>query len=230
MRHRDLASADLDIQRTAWSGAGVATVTCVDGSVLELRPVPVLARDDVPFEVTLELRRDGRPFGLVGERCAWLLTSAAARLRAAATGAPGQAPTTAVEAGVRRWAARTGADSDRTWAELDRYLPRDRELLALRSRDPDDGDGSGELRVEVRRARRWLPDGGATTGGSTGGRWAVEDTAVLDAWGDDGTGVRAVLPCDALLDLLDALLLEVAAAGTRTRGRATGSAARPARG
>lgn len=184
----------------------MATVRCLDGSVLELRPVPVLARDHVAYEVTLHLLRDGVPFGAVGERCGWLLTSAATRLRAARTG-DGAPPTTAVEAGVRRWAARTGTDPDRAWAGLDRDLPRDRELLSLRARDPDDGDGAGELRIEVRRVRRWQRDA------DRHGRWATTDRAVLDAWGDDGVGVRAELGCDDLLDLLEVLLAEVAAAG-----------------
>jgi hypothetical protein len=109
----------------------------VDGSVLEIRPVPVRARDDVAYEVTLQLLRDGALFGQVGERCGWFLTTAAARLRAART-AGGGPPTSALEAGVRRWAARTGVDPDRTWEGMQRYLPRDRELLAFRSRDPDD--------------------------------------------------------------------------------------------
>lgn len=180
----------------------MATVTCVDGSVLELRPVPVRARDDVAYEVTLQLLRDGAAFGAVGERCGWFLASAAARLRVAVT--TGATPTTALEAGVRQWAARTGAEPDAAWGELERYLPRDRALLALRSRDPDDEAATGELRVEVRRTRRWR------RGDDGAGRWVLDDAAVLDAWGDGGTGVRAVLTPAALLDLLEALVAEVA--------------------
>jgi hypothetical protein len=71
----------------------------VDGSVLEIRPVPVRARDDVAYEVTLQLLRDGALFGQVGERCGWFLTTAAARLRAARTTGGGP-PTSALEAGV----------------------------------------------------------------------------------------------------------------------------------
>jgi hypothetical protein len=83
---------------------------------------------------------------------------------------------------VRRWAGRTSADPDQTWDDLQHYLPRHRELLALRS----DGDGRG--------------------------RWTVTDSAVLDAWRDGGVGVRAVLRPDALLDLLEQLVQEVDAA------------------
>jgi hypothetical protein len=199
----------LALRRRSWSCAAVAEVTCADGSVLGLRPVPVRARDDVAYEVTLELLRDGAPFGQVGERCGWFLASAAARVRAALTG--GGPPTTAVEAGVRRWAARTGADPERTWTELDRYLPRDRELLALRSRDPDDVAVTGELRVEVRRERTWV------RGDDDRGRWELAETAVLDAWGDGGVGVRALLSCAELLDLLEALIAEVARVGAAAR-------------
>jgi hypothetical protein len=185
--------------------AAVAAVTCIDGSVLELRPVPARARDDVAYEVTLQMLRDDVPFGEVGERCGWFLSSAAARVRAAVLGdAP---PTSALEAGVRRWATRQGADADAVWAELDRYLPCDRELLALRARDPDDVAAPGELRLEVRRERTWQ----RTPGGR--GRWALAETAVLDAWGDGGVGVRAALSVPALLDLLEAMVAEVASAG-----------------
>jgi hypothetical protein len=178
----------------------VVEVRCVDGSVLELRPVPVRARDDIAYEVTLLLLRDGEPFAQVGERCGWFVASAVTRLRAAVT--TGTLPTTALEAGVRRWAGRTGADADLTWSGLDPYLPRDRELLWLRARDPDDVATAGELRVEVRRSRSWRRDPG---------RWEVVDDAVLDAWGDGGTGVRAVLGAPELLDVLEALVREVAA-------------------
>ena len=41
----------------------------------------------------------------------------------------------------------------------------------------------------------------------------LTDTAVLDAWGDGGVGVRAAMTADDLLDLLERLLREVAAAG-----------------
>lgn len=186
----------------------MAQVTCMDGSVLEVRPVPVRARDDVAYEVTLQLLRDGAPFGEVGERCGWFLSTAAARLRAARTADDG-APTSALEAGVRRWAMRTGADPDRTWDALEHYLPRDRELLAFRSRDPDDLAVHGELRIELRSECTWQPG----DDGRRRGRWAVADTAVLDAWGDGGIGLRAVLGADDLLDLLERLVREVAAAG-----------------
>lgn len=178
----------------------------MDGSVLEVRPVPVRARDDVAYEVTLQLLRDGVEFGQVGERCGWFLTAADARLRAARASDAGP-PTSALEAGVRRWATRSGVDPDRTWDGMQRYLPRDRELLAFRSRDPDDLAVHGELRVELRSERRWQREDDGR------GRWVVTDTAVLDAWGDGGVGVRAALTGDELLEVLERLVREVAAAG-----------------
>lgn len=178
----------------------------MDGSVLEVRPVPVRARDDVAYEVTLQLLRDGVDFGQVGERCGWFLSAAVVPLRDART-AGGGPPASALEAGVRRWALRTGGDPDRTWEGMARYLPRDRELLAFRSRDPDDLAVHGELRVELRSERTWHRDDDGR------GRWVLTDTAVLDAWGDGGVGVRAAMTADDLLDLLERLLREVAAAG-----------------
>jgi hypothetical protein len=193
----------------------VALVVCVDGSVLEIRPVPVRARDDVAFEVTLQLLVDGAPFGRVGERCGWFLAGAAARLRASRVG--GGPPTSTLESGVRRWAMRSGADPDRTWEEMQRYLPRDRELLSFRARDPDDLAVPGELRIELRSERTWEPEDRAGTGR---GRWTATENAVLDAWGGDGRGVRAVLSGDDLLDLLEQLVRDVAAAGAAADRRA----------
>jgi hypothetical protein len=188
----------------------VASVVCVDGSVLEIRPVPVRARDDVPYEVTLQLLVDGAPFGQVGERCGWFLASAAARLRTSCVSGSGP-PTSTLEAGVRRWAQRTGVDPDRTWEGMERYLPRDRELLSFRARDPDDLAVPGELRVELRSERTWRPGDERSDAGR--GRWTATESAVLDAWGETGRGVRAVLSPDDLLDLLERLVREVAAAG-----------------
>ncbi|MCA1710392.1 MAG: hypothetical protein LC789_01630 [Actinobacteria bacterium] len=161
----------------------MAEVRCADGSVLTIRPVPVLDRDGVPYEQTLELLRDGELFGQVGERCGWFLAQAAERLRAGTTG---------VEVGVRAWARDQGVEE--ALARLARHLPRDRELLSLRSRDPDDLGTVGELRVVLDERRTWA-----------GGQWTVQRCAVLQAWGSDGTGVRAELPAEQLLALLDEL-------------------------
>jgi hypothetical protein len=174
----------------------MAEVVCVDGSVLTLLPVPVLDRSGAAYEVTLRLLRDGRPFGEVGECSGWWLARTADQLRALqAAHGPDAFPPAAYDAVLDR-----GLVQDGHRTVLRQLLPRDRELLCLRARDPDDGDPSGELRLWVRDDRSWR-DGrdGAR------GRWSLRCRGVLDAWGADGTGVRAVLDGPALLDLLDRL-------------------------
>jgi hypothetical protein len=188
----------------------VAEVRCIDGSVLTVLPVPVLDRHDVPYEVTLRLLRDGASFGEVGERCGWFVATTAARLRQARALDGEQAlPASSLEAGLRAWAAADGRDPERTWASVARYLPRDRELFAFRSRDPDDISALGELRVCLRSEPRWrtLP------GGDGRGRWEVRTRAVLEAFGSPGTGVRAVLTSGELLAFLTSLVRDFAAAG-----------------
>ena len=175
----------------------VAEVTCVDGSVLTLLPEPKLDRRGVAYETTLRLLRDGAPFGDVGECSGWRLSRTAERLRdlQAAQG-PDAFPPDAYDAVLEH-----GLVQDGSRAVLRRLLPRDRELLSLRARDPDDGDPSGELRLWVREDRTWQEgrDGAH-------GRWTVQVRAVLDAWGAAGVGVRALLDGPALLRLLDRLV------------------------
>jgi hypothetical protein len=183
-------------------------VTCADGCVLAVEPVPVLARDGVPYEVTLRLVRDGEPFGQVGERCGYFLAATATRLRRVRQHDPDAFPESSVEAGIRAWAHDRGDDPDAAWEVATRYLPRDRELFAHRSRDPDDLSSVGELRVTLRTERRWS----ATTG------WEAECLAVLEAWGADGTGVRSVLTAPQLQAFLDDLVLEFASVGLRYDG------------
>lgn len=179
----------------------MAAVTCVDGTVLTVLPVPVLDRDGVPYEVTLRLERDGQPFGEVGERCGYFLASTAARLRAARE-AGGEFPDSSLEAGLRAWAADRGLAPDATWAELQRYLPRDRELFCFRARDPDDLSTVGELRATLREERHWTEQG-----------WTLRCLACLEAWGVGGVGVRALLDSEDLLGFLAALVQEFAEAG-----------------
>ena len=188
----------------------MAEVRCVDGSVLSVLPVPVLDREGVPYEATLQLERDGEPFGEVGERCGWFLAATAARLRAAReAGGPDAFPPSGVEAGLRAWLADQG-EPETAWPALERYLPRERELFAFLARDPDDVASAGELRLRLRDERRWLP---GADGAAERGRWSLRCRAVLEAWGSGGTGVRAVLDSTALLVLLDELAAECAQAG-----------------
>ena len=167
----------------------VTELTCADGTVLSVEPVPVLDRTGVPYEVTLRLLRDGAVFGEVGERCGWFLRTALARL---------EDGTSTLEQGVRAWARADGLEPEAAWADLQRYLPRDRELLAFLARDPVDPSAAGELRVWLRPERRWAASG-----------WVVEHRAVLDAWGADGRGVRAVMDRTALRALLVGLVAAV---------------------
>lgn len=162
-------------------------LTCTDGRVLTVEVVPVLARDDVPYEVVLRLLLDGRPAGEVGERCAWQLAAALRRV----TGGPDSA----LEEVLRGWVG------DETWASVEPRLPPDRPLLEVRRRTPDDLPGTGELRVALRTERRFA-----------GGRWQAQERAVVDVW--TGTaGVRAVTDRAGLTAWLHALVTDCADLG-----------------
>ena len=186
----------------------MAEVVCVDESVLTLLCVPKLDRSGAVFEVTLRLLRDGEPFGDVGECSGWRLARVAEQLRALqGTSGPDAFPPAAYDAVLDQ-----GLVEDGDRVVLRRLLPRDRELLCLRARDPDDGDPSGELRLWVREDRTWH-DGqdGAR------GRWSLQARAVLDAWGSAGTGLRALLDGPGLLHLLDELVQESTAGSDDSR-------------
>ena len=195
----------------------MAELRCVDGSVLTVRPVPVSGRDGTPYEVTLELLRDGEQFGDVGERCGYFLAATTARLRAAQP----DFPPSSLEAGVRSWAVDERIQPDVAWMDLAHYLPRDRELFCFRSRDPDDLMTAGELRVTLEEQRAWLP---AQDG--TAGHWRIDCCAVLRAWGSRGVGVRAVLSSGELLAFLEALVAEFAEVGASYTADDDGSALR----
>lgn len=195
--------------------AVMAEVRCVDGSVLGVHPEPVVDRDGVPYELTLRLTRDGDAFGTVGERCGWFLASTAARLTAAIeasapAGADDRFAASSVEGGLRAWAGDQGLNPDDAWRTIERYLPRDRDLFAFRHRDPDDITSAGDLRCSLRTERQWVAGEGVAGGG---GRWWLGCRAVLDAWGDAGVGVRAMLTAPELAAFLAALLDEAAALG-----------------
>ena len=190
----------------------MAELRCVDGSVLGVHPQPVLDRDGTPYEVTLRLTRDGAEHGAVGERCGWFLATTASQLREARAGHGDDAfPPSSLEVGVRTWARAVEADDDERWAAAQRYLPRDRELFAFRSRDPDDLATAGELRAVLHEQRVWRP-------GGRGGSWSIDRRVVVDAWGASGIGVRAVLTSAELLAFLDDLLGDFAAVGASYGG------------
>ena len=197
-----IGSGPLPLGASGVRMVAVAVLTCVDGSVLGILPVPMLDRDGAPYEVTLRLTRDGEPFGEVGERCGYFLASTAARLRAARSKDDQGFPESSVEAGLRAWARDHDADPDEAWHVLCRYLPRDRELFAFRARDPDDLATVGELRTTLQVERTWANR-----------RWTLRWLAVLEAWGRPGAGVRAVLTSAALQAFLDTLVADFAAVG-----------------
>ncbi|MFI0432226.1 MAG: hypothetical protein ACH36H_03685 [Candidatus Nanopelagicales bacterium] len=201
----------------------MADVTCVDGQVLSVIPEAVLDRDDVPYEMTLRLSRDGEPFGVVGERCGYFLATVANRLSKAAEqsgpvaddglgvvwGDPDDRfPPSSMESGVRAWAAERGLPPDEAWAELMRYLPRERSLFSFRRRDPDDPARLAELRCSLRTSKVWV----ATDERGTG-RWKLRERALLDAWGESGHGLRATLTAPELLAFLRLLLAQAGAIG-----------------
>ncbi|MFD0685070.1 hypothetical protein [Actinomadura fibrosa] len=176
---------------------------CLDGSDLAVVPVASLDRGGRPFEVTLELRRDGDSFGAVGQRCGHLLADLAVRVAAArADGSPQSAE----------------------WPDPDDRFPdprgggdaaaREPELFAFRYRDRADVASTGELRCTLRTSAMWV--GGQR---SAAGRWRLARRAVVEAWGAGGHGVRAVLTSADLARFLADVLAEAERAGAGHRGR-----------
>jgi hypothetical protein len=146
---------------------------CIDGSSLEVLPVPSRDTGGMPYEVTLELIRDGRSFGEVGQRCGYLLGRVALGLAE----------------------ARTRPD----WPDPDDRFPEPEELFAFRHRDRVDCHGVGELRCTVRTSSVWRPESG----------WRVGRRAMVEAWGDEGLGVRAELTSAELAGFISGVLSEI---------------------
>jgi hypothetical protein len=171
----------------------VGGLRCVDGSSLAVVPVASLDRGGTPYEVTLELRRDGDSFGAVGERCGYFLADLAERVRAARA---------------------DGSPQACEWPDPDDRFPepvggaRDPELFSFRYRDRGDVASTGELRCALRTSSVWV--GGQ---GSRSGRWRVARRAVIEAWGAGGRGVRAMLTSAELSGFLTDLLVEAERAG-----------------
>ncbi|MFL6139466.1 MAG: hypothetical protein ACJ74O_16915 [Frankiaceae bacterium] len=218
-------------------------IICVDGSRLGVHPVAVLDRQGLPYEVTLRMTRDGTEFGVVGQRCGYFLDGVRSRLAAARADGSAEAsrwplsdrfPGGSLESGVRAWARDGGRDPADAWSELARYVPRDRELFAFRHRDPDDLDCAGELRCTVRTEKSWEATGGRTRThgapvpphGQPLGQWRLVRRAVVEAWGELGVGVRAVLDSTGLAGFLAGLLGETAQVGAAFDGGAVAAGAR----
>ncbi|HWF79961.1 MAG TPA: hypothetical protein VN695_05200 [Streptosporangiaceae bacterium] len=168
---------------------------CVDGSLLGVVAVPCRDRLGRLYDLTLELVRDSQPFAIVGQRCGHQLASLAAQVQA----------------------AREDPRQARSWPDPDdrfpvpgataMFEPGDNEYFTLRSQGRADLPGNGEMRCVLRSTARWLSDTGITSGASRG-HWQLRRRAVLEAWSDRGTGVRAVLTSAELVVFLDTVLKE----------------------
>lgn len=187
----------------------MGVLRCVDGTVLTVLAVACSDRAGTPYEVTLDLRRGRRPFASVGERCGFRLSQLAASVTAARED-PEQ---------VRAW-----PDPDDRFPEpglppvpglsrepwpvsAETFRPGEREYFSLRSREPGDLPGSGELRCVLRDSAEWLGGHGAAAPGQADG-WRLSRRAVIEAWGADGIGLRAVLTSRELVTFLDTVLKE----------------------
>lgn len=192
---------------------------CLDGSSLVIVPVPSCDRRGTPYEITLELVRNGEPFGTVGERCGHALAALSRLLAAARSDDSPQAhawpelddrfPDPPLDRALRA----TGCGHD-----LSAYLPRERELFAFRCRDRGDLASTGELRCTLRTSCCWA-----------GGQWRIARRAVLEAWGASGRGVRAVLTSGELSELLAELLQEAERLGAGYRDLMNGVVTRRSR-
>ena len=203
---------------------------CVDGTVLTVVAVECSDRRGTPYEITLDLRRGRKPFASVGERCGFRLAQLAASVTA----------------------AREDPEQARVWPDPDDrcpepgprpgggvgagFRPAEREYFSLRSRNPDDLPGSGEFRCVLRDSAEWL--GGRRPGARPlPGGWRLTRRAVIEAWGADGIGLRAVLTSAELVTFLDTVLKEPAggqacaraSAGAQAAGNKLAGTGRPAR-
>jgi hypothetical protein len=191
-------------------------VRCVDGSSLVIVPVPSYDRGGTPYEITLELMRDGGPFGSVGERCGHALAALARLLATARADESPQAsawpdpddrfPDPPLDRALRA----TGCRHD-----LGAHLPKERELFAFRCRDRGDLASTGELRCTLRTSCCWVAQGDGPARG--GGQWRVGRRAVLEAWGASGRGVRAVFTSGELAGFLTELLRDAERVGAGYR-------------
>jgi hypothetical protein len=115
------------------------------------------------------------------------------------------------------------------------FRPSEREYFSLRSRDRDDLPGNGEFRCVLRDSAEWLGQRALGARGQQGG-WRLTRRAVIEAWGADGIGLRAVLTSAELVTFLDTVLREPvggqvrarASAGARAPGKKLAGTGRPA--
>ncbi len=175
---------------------------CVDGSRLEVLPVPARDRGGTPFEVTLEIRHDGRSFGAVGERCGYSLALLAARLHAAREEASPQA---------RHWPDAADRFPDPP-PHASHPACREPELFAFRHRERADMTGAAELRCTLRTSCVWRYGADPRRG-----EWRRARRAVVEAWDAGGRGVRAVVTSGELARFVTALMHEAGEVGADYR-------------
>ncbi|MGI8330654.1 hypothetical protein ACRYCC_11875 [Actinomadura scrupuli] len=175
--------------------------------------MPSYDRGGRPFEITLELVRDGEPFGSVGERCGFHLARLARSVAAARADESPQAarwpdvddrfPDPPLEQAAAALPAVAGR------------LPREPELFSFRYRDRGDLASTGELRCALRTSTFWA--GGQTMTAAPHGGWRIARRAVVEAWGAGGRGVRAVATSGQLHRFLTEVLDEAANSGASYR-------------
>jgi hypothetical protein len=185
---------------------------CVDGSILTVTAVACNDRRGKPYEITLDLRRGRKAFASVGERCGFRLAELAASV-AAARQDLAQAAVWPDPADRFPEPGQAGSPGLSVGAE---FRPGEREYFSLRSREPSDLPGSGEFRCVLRDSAEWL--------GDLRRGWCLTRRAVIEAWGSDGIGVRAVLTSAELVTFLDTVLREpggAAVAGWASGAKAT---------
>ncbi|MFB9964659.1 hypothetical protein [Sinosporangium siamense] len=143
----------------------------------------------MPYEITLELRRDGTPYGVVGERCGWFLSRFADAVAQARDG---------------------GGEGTGPWPDPDDRFPEEKgngELFAFRYMSRSGAAHGGELRCQLRTIPVWV---GGHSGGErrAAGEWRLTRRAFVEAWGSTGVGLRAVLTSSELADFVNALVAE----------------------
>jgi hypothetical protein len=179
-------------------------------------------RVGMPYEISLDLRRGRKPFASIGGPCGFRLSQLAASVTAARDD-PAQAVAWPDPDDRFPEPGQPGSPA-RVWSP--EFRPGEREYFSLRSRERSDLPGSGEFRCVLRDSAVWLdqrwPSGGrghagavtprypgAVTPGSGQPRgWSLTRRAVIEAWGADGIGVRAVLTSAELVTFLDTVLRE----------------------
>jgi len=221
---------------------------CVDGSVLTVTALACSDRLGMPYEITLDLRRGRKPFASIGERCGFRLSQLAASVTAAR-----EDPAQAVawpNPDDRFPEPGPPGSTGRVWGP--EFRPGEREYFSLRSRERSDLPGSGEFRCVLRDSAEWRdeqwPSGrrghpgavgpgrpGAVKPGHPGavkwrpgqpGGWSLTRRAVIEAWGADGIGVRAVLTSAELVTFLDTVLREPGGAAVAAPASAAAKATR----